>query len=233
MNILATINTGDFMLQNVRESFQDAAARWGCEYVEITEPVGGCEDYWLDIKMSLWKSPGFAGRRVVYFDADVLIRDDCPSPFDAVPAGKFGAVLNDQGEMDGLVLACQRFAWDAFSSFLEAPREYKGVFVNGGMFVFEPDVHGQLFADALRLYECIGLEYGGGDQAALSVVLDAVNAPLHVLDRRWNCVGPIVWTSAPKCPAWVTHFAKYGPFRDGREDKLRSAQWKVSSYDFA
>jgi hypothetical protein len=93
MNALVILNVGNFCLPKVRESFQDAANRWGVKYVEITEPLGpiGLHHFWQ--KALIPTSRHVAGfDRILQLDCDMLIRSDCPSPFDLVPETHFGAV---------------------------------------------------------------------------------------------------------------------------------------------
>ena len=228
MNILATINTGDFMCQNVRDSFKAAAARWGCEYVEITEKFAQ-HDHPFSMKLELPKYPWPEKARVFFVEGDILIRDDCPNPFEHVPPQHFAAAQNDQGERDGIVCEIQRHCWETIGVLFGAGK-YKGFALNTGVFMFEPDLHSAPFAAASNVYE-LHKDKGVDDQTCLSLAVHQMVDYFWQLDRRWNCVGPIVWMASPKCPAWITHFAKYGPFRDGREDKLKAAQWQFSSYD--
>lgn len=229
MNILATINTGNFTCQNVRDSFLDAAKRWGCEYIEITEPFAKADHpYAMKLELPLYNWPENA--RVFFAEGDILIRDDCPSPFDVVEPGRFGVVNNDQGELDGHAQNCQRAAWEsinrAFRDLWGKPSlPYTGAYWNTGAFMFEPAKHAQAFAWSAELYEALK-PYGADDQTILSMALQNFRVPLRVLDRRWNCIGPIVWQSAPRLPAWITHYAKYAHHRRGRDDLLKSANWK-------
>jgi len=227
LNYLATINTGNFMCENVRESFQAAAKRWGAEYVEITEPfASGTHPFEMKLELPLY--PWQPGYRVFFAEGDVLIRDDCPSPFDEVPVGMFAAAHNDQGELDGVATNRQRIAWNAISDCLSQemghpPVPYRGMYWNTGVFMFEA-AHAGPFAAASELYKILK-PYGADDQTILSMMIQTHLTQVHVLDRRWNCVGPIVWQAAPRMPTWITHYAKYLRFRDGRDEVLKSIQW--------
>jgi hypothetical protein len=232
VNILATINTGDFLCQNVRNSFQHAAKRWGCEYVEITQKFAEF-DHPYSMKLELCKYPWPAGARLFFVEGDILIRDDCPSPFDAVPANvAFAAVLNDQGELDGIACNAQREAWDGISSaihevFDQAMTPYRGMYFNTGVFMVDPSKMAGPFAWASTVYEALK-SYGADDQTVLSYAVQLCGAPVFVMDRRWNCVGPVAWQSSPTLPAWVTHYAKYRDFRDNtkRREMLERGRWR-------
>jgi len=168
---------------------------------------------------------------VFFAEGDILIRDDCPSPFDVVPAGMFAAVHNDQGELDGVATNRQRIAWNAISDCLSQemghpPVPYRGMYWNTGVFMFEA-AHAGPFAAASELYKILK-PYGADDQTILSMMIQTHLTQAHVLDRRWNCVGPIVWQAAPRMPTWITHYAKYLTYRDGRDDVLKSIDWQAN-----
>ena len=52
MRYLATHNIGNFIHPNVRASFQAAAKRWGCDYLEVDRYLGKAKDP-LGSKMQL------------------------------------------------------------------------------------------------------------------------------------------------------------------------------------
>ena len=75
---LLTLNIGDCLDPNTRDSFKDACRRWHCEYVEVTEAW----DKWHPHAMKLAAFELCDADRVFYIDADTAIRGDTPSPFE-------------------------------------------------------------------------------------------------------------------------------------------------------
>lgn len=83
MNYLITLNIGNYLHPNVRESYNHACDRWGIGYHEITTNFNPSQDLCfnkiLGIRDFINKNPGVHG--ILYMDADMLIRSDAPNPF--------------------------------------------------------------------------------------------------------------------------------------------------------
>jgi len=81
-NYLVTLNIGNYLCDNSRESMLAACSRWNCSFHEITENLIGdqdvCFNKYVGIKKLIETS---AVDSVFYCDADVLIRSDTPNPF--------------------------------------------------------------------------------------------------------------------------------------------------------
>ena len=85
---------GDGMESNARASIMAAAARWGAEYVEITKGLFGWRDpFWEKLNLDRHTR---RFERVVSFDRDVVVREDCPNLFEQIPSNEFGAVPSEQ-----------------------------------------------------------------------------------------------------------------------------------------
>lgn len=226
-NVLVTINTGDFLRPNVRASYAHAAKRWGCEYLEITEPYHKSQHPY-GMKLELPEHPALADTRALFVDADVVIRSDCPDPFGSVPSGYFAAAQNDQGDITGLVNHNQAEAWTFAQQCVPAAKPYRGWYINTGVFLFESERHRFTFDYAARLYEATK-EGGGDDQTALALTLDTSRVPFYPLARMWNAVGSDIWQAWPKMPVWVTHYAKFGKEyrRENTAATMDAVQWNV------
>ena len=85
MNCLYTLNYDNYMCQNARESFQAAAHRWHCAYFELQDDFELYGEYnkVLGIKKHLMSC-----EKVLYMDADMLIRVDTPNPFELFTSDK-------------------------------------------------------------------------------------------------------------------------------------------------
>src|ERR1043166_1236930 len=79
MDCVVTLNIGDYLCENARQSFLAATERWGGDYVEVTasfrEYLNPCFT-----KPTLFQRL-YCYERIAYFDADMLIRGDAPNPF--------------------------------------------------------------------------------------------------------------------------------------------------------
>jgi hypothetical protein len=80
VNCLLTINIGDSLCPNARESLEAAAARWGCDFLEVRDNyVGQLPPHFNKVPAIRKRCLGYAS--VMCVDADVLIRSDAPNPF--------------------------------------------------------------------------------------------------------------------------------------------------------
>jgi hypothetical protein len=145
---LVTLNFGrNLLAENSRSSMRAAAARWGATFVEIIRsPVRGfLAQAHLD---RLAPTPG----RIAYFDRDMVIRDDCPSVFDLVPAGHFGFVLADQGSLsDEFRLNWNACPFDRWAKAIGSDSTYSNEkYFNGGLMIFDLPVHAPVFFRARK-----------------------------------------------------------------------------------
>ena len=86
MNYVVTLNIGNVLFDNSRKSMIDAAYRWGCGFHEITENwVQKPSIYFNKIVGIDELSKREKVEGVFYVDADTLIRNDTPNPFEVFP----------------------------------------------------------------------------------------------------------------------------------------------------
>jgi hypothetical protein len=196
MKALATLNVGGkSMHPESRKSFESAAKRWGCEFVELRSQLAPVHIYWqkafVPVRLCDYE-------RVLQLDADMLIRDDAPSPFDLVPPDAVGVVsahqfppnADDIGYQNGLAISrhrdkCVR-AWAGWTGLKTCPDTHH---LNGGFFLYGPQQHAELFA---KLRDC-GQKRGWfprrlPEQACLSLLLWNKAAPVMWLPQEWNTV---------------------------------------------
>ena len=188
MNAVVILNLRDFLPMCARASFQHAAARWGATYLEITEALGPMHHFWQ--KAIIPSSPHVARfERVLQLDCDMLVRSDCPSPFDVVPATNFGVVSRVQTGNPLHLLrylgkkAAKKFALDAY------PDEF--YHINAGFILYNTAAH----AKELRLWfdagkHCRWANWLFPEQLALSCILHQTNVPTTWLPSEWNCLHP-------------------------------------------
>jgi hypothetical protein len=211
MNALVTLNLRDFAPRQTRESFQYAARRWGVEYVEITTPLANCHHYWIKamIPTSDYARPF---DRIVQLDCDMLIRSDCPSPFDLVPPGNIGVVSRLQPHRNtGVFLRWFRNV---------APRnarvfgltcyDQEAKHLNAGLILYGRVAH----ADLLREWVEVGrrnrwkIRFGVPEQFALSCLLAQSTIPVTWLPWQFNTLGCRHIARFPPGPmrTYVYHF---------------------------
>ncbi|MCF6290139.1 MAG: hypothetical protein L3J03_03990 [Desulfobacterales bacterium] len=94
---VVTINHGAFLCDNARQSFKAAAKRWGAAYVELTREDGPAGVTPLEHKLLLFEQVD--ADRIFYIDADAIIRNDAPSPFDICPSDKLGVSSRHPGKV--------------------------------------------------------------------------------------------------------------------------------------
>lgn len=195
---------GDGMPENVRASQRAASERWGAEYVEITRPMFGWQDPFLE-KLYLDRHAA-AYDRVVYLDRDVIVRADCPSLFDLVPATHLGAVASEQ-EGHHLLFHIQP-KMDPLCHLVGTPMDYTTEYINSGVLVFSPRVHRPAF-DAARCIHGITPERSWEvyDQGCLSLGLKWSGTPLDLLPSEFNRCGERLWDRwTPTMDSYVWHF---------------------------
>jgi hypothetical protein len=204
---LVTLNVGrEFLGENARRSFRAAARRWGAQYLEILTPSHPGEPL-LD-KLCLPEFLPEAGR-FAFFDADVLIRADCPSLFDVVPEGHFGAALSHQPGhdlLDAHILPTLPPWLDRHGILGLDPIED---YLNTGVLVFDRPAHDAVFRTAIGS----GWERGGWvitDQAMLSAAVHLRGVPLFRLAPQFNRCGDAIWRRwTPGMRDFVWHFCGY------------------------
>jgi hypothetical protein len=196
MKALAVLNVGGQSIHpKSRESFEAAAARWGVEFVELRGRLAPVHIFWqkafAPVRLADYE-------RVLQLDADMLIRDDAPDPFALVPAESIGVVsacqfpgaAGDVGYEDGKIISRHReFCVGQWSKWTGLPACPDSKHLNGGFFLYGPQVHAGLFH---RLRECGQRNRWNPrrlpEQVCLSLLLHSKAAPATWLPAAWNTV---------------------------------------------
>jgi hypothetical protein len=223
---LATINFGDFMPTNARESLACAASRWGCQFLEITRP-------WVDVshldifrhKLAICDFPAWRfGDEVTLIDGDILIRDDAPYPFTSSEtfAGVHGlqddtAVEYATRYADGL-----RMPFDADS------------YVNGGLLRFFPHRHADVFETALRYIGGVSPIEPMLEQTAMNAAALQLGDGFEVQrDAKYNTVGERAWEQLDMAAGsfqYIKHLARWrdkGHDFDERKRAIQGVKWRT------
>ena len=231
MNVLVTLNLNDYLTDNSRASLRHAAARWDAAYLELTAPwIDRCDAF--GIKMAMHKLPVSPHDRVAFFDADVLVREDCPSPFDAVPETHFGGVANFQGDTHGGdPYPTHFFWWGRACNVLGTWPTYNPLtYINGGLMIFRLDLHGPLWERGYRMFHNAPVVHPLDEQTALNVLLAAEQVPMTILVNDFCRLGAVPWTAEGKMQAYVYHLANLFPHRDPvlKRRRLETVDWRIA-----
>ncbi len=83
-------------LPTVRESVEAAAERWNVELHWIRRPLQPCHPFWQKMFVCGDVAKRFGPSHVLQIDNDMVIRSDCPSPFELAEPGQFAMVAERQ-----------------------------------------------------------------------------------------------------------------------------------------
>ena len=225
MNALITFNFNDFLRRKSRESMMDAAARWGCDFVEWTDQYLGADGvplhpWWQRIMLYEDVSRGYD--RVITIDGDVLVRSDCPDIFDLVPLDHFGAVSWRQpGVPPGWA---PDKSLDMYSEMLGLRRPPTDLCINCGMIVWTPLAHLPIIRKLQSCGPVVGWKSDGdSDQTILSILLHHHSVKTTWLSWEYNAMRAA--HRPRKMNAYVYHFCS-------TEEKpyyyyLNKCQWRI------
>lgn len=226
MNTLLTINAHHFLSQNARESFQAAAARWGCGYVEFTEAR---EFHSSGFKLQAFDLCPHADR-ICVMDADTVIRHDAPNIFEvAGDPAKFYAVKNEQPHhvrhtnlianrnMARAELECIFRTRGPVVDAVQAQR-IEEQFFNSGFWVASREHHASVLALAWHYFWGVpGLCWW--DQIPLNVAVVERCGGYTDLGEAWNYQFP---SDLERMTAHVYHFAG----NPQRYDLIQLVNWR-------
>lgn len=219
-NAVITLNLyGDGMPENVRASQHAAAERWNAEYIEITSPLFGWRDPFLE-KLHL-DHHAACYHRVVYLDRDVVVRADCPSLFDLVPETEFGAVASEQDGHQLLLHIEPKMT--PLCQLVGTPLDWSTEYINSGVLIFSPHGHKSAF-DAASCIHGITPERSWEvyDQGCLSLGLKWSATPLCLLPPNFNRCGERLWDHwTPKMDSYIWHFCGKKTW-----DAMQNTNWK-------
>jgi hypothetical protein len=220
-----TVNSNNHLFQNNRESFQDAARRWGADYIEITECIFRPPYAPPFIKLKAFDL--CQADRIFCIDADCIIRGDTPSPFETFSDKNFVAVINKQPHLGIYVKLGGDIEKEEFRKIYNAG--YPAInfnydlFINSGMWCGDRQLHARILARALE----IGLKMNGPqwwDQSPLNYALAEGLCSVQLADLTWNFCFPNTlgddWLNMKK---YVYHFAGM----PSRYEDMPGVNWRV------
>ena len=151
-------------IASVRESVEYAADRWGAEVHWIKRPLQPCHPFWQKMFVCGSVVKRFGPSHVLQLDNDMLIRSDCPSPFDLASPDKFAIVAERQCALnrldDGGWQRKSHEEWGKRCRLLPAPA---WIHPNGGFYLYGTDAFTSLFE---RIAQYLIVTYGASDWAS-------------------------------------------------------------------
>jgi len=240
MDSIVVLNIGNVWHANPRASVQDAARRWGAQVVEIDTNLVGeldvCYNKVFGIDRLRREIPELDG--VLYLDADILIHQSCPNPFE---------IFLDRTKLYA-VTDCDHSRWDINSrpyqcilkevtcpwiQMLETKHKWGLTreeienrvqwFFNAGVFLFYPNnsiIEIERFITNVPEKEI----YGGRYEQALWNYIWRINKKVQLIDHTWNTL-----TSPDLFPdtmnKYVYHFTGIDSRFDGTREKLKTCKW--------
>jgi alpha-N-acetylglucosamine transferase len=229
-NALLTINVNNnvFLDQNTRESFQAAAERWNCDYIEYTTPPEVYRN--LHPVFLKLKSLEICNHdRIFLIDADAIIRADAPNIFDLTDPKLFYAVKNDwpyfktvgyNSDIDE-ILAQSEIRRIRDKKITRSDMDYGVIarnFFNAGVQVFSREHHSEAINLANYLYEGVD-NLNWWDQMPINLAVYSILGGYQELGLTWNKRFP---QNLEKMDGYVYHFAG----DPGRYEKLKHVNWR-------
>jgi hypothetical protein len=155
---------------------------------------------------------------VAVLDADILIRDDCPSLFDVVPPGHFGAVSRIQPGMPARKAPDKELLYYAKVLGLECPP--KECHINSGVTVYSPAYHREPLRDVVA--GAVRGKWKIGDQAVLSVVMFNSEMPTFWMPYTYNALR--AWKRPRQMCEYIYHFTKFKPVKP----HIKATRWRTN-----
>jgi len=247
-NYICTLNVGgrNCLYENARASFREAARRWGCDYLEIVSPADPSKRrHYFEEKVLLHKHLPSEGR-FLFVDGDVIIRSDCPSPFDIVPQGMLGWTKTHQKHHNAIQHVIRELPGYAQRAGVKLDAEdIKEEYLLSGFMVFEFPRHLELYEECERVIADVGFNarWELADQGVYTIARKRRNIPVFWLPPMFQLTGGILWAGwSPEMKTFVYHlcgpisksisiprtiWAALGPDRLVSGTKIKITRWRT------
>jgi hypothetical protein len=196
--MLVTINVNNVLHERSRDSFVQAANRWGVEYVELNNRHA-TKYHPTYLKLLLFEL--LSTDNIFFVDADCLIMPWCPNPFEvlgdsAVVRADQERLINYHGIVDHINKELKAFNIKQLHSYFNS-----GVFKLNSKYQIALNYARSIYNDHLAWHE----------QTPMNIAL--VPSNITFVDEKWNYI-PQNSTSKTK---YIYHFAGY-------EDKFKAIE---------
>ena len=162
--------------------------------------------------------------RIIYFDTDLIIRDDCPNLFDIVSEDALG--LFNEGKYESRFSNLQ----EALSKYQVQNNDWDGSYYNTGVMVVSQQ-HKNIFREPMVIHELHLF-----DQSYINLLILNSKCLVHNLDykfNRMNLMDRHNLIGEPRQASYVIHYAgseDHYQMLTLIEDDLR--EWKKSDYNY-
>lgn len=147
----------------VRESVEAAATRWGAEIHWISRPLQPCHPFWQKMFVCGDVEKRFGPSHVLQLDNDMVIRSDCPSPFDLATPDQFAMVAERQCAQNRIDNGgWQKSAHEIWAKRCRIKPSPTWMHPNGGLYLYGSEAFSRMF---VRITKYLILTYGANDQA--------------------------------------------------------------------
>lgn len=237
---LITLNIyRDVIHKESRASFKAAAARWGAQYLEITEPLApqqGYED--MEDYRGAWAEKLFLDQhledgRYCYVDGDVLINAHAPNPFEMVQPGTWAWTRNNirthaytvkevAEHLPAWLESLHALGFDCSSLDIDA--EY----CNTGVIVFDLPSHRAIFEKAREIIAKVPHReqienWVISDQAPLCAARHLTGVPVQYLPQSFHMFwGHNLAHWGATMRSAIYHFCG----DDNRQNKIGRTKWR-------
>ncbi|AMV35356.1 hypothetical protein VN12_24735 [Pirellula sp. SH-Sr6A] len=240
----------------VRESVEAAAERWNAELQWIRRPLQPCHPFWQKMFVCGDVAKRFGPSHVLQIDNDMVIRSDCPSPFDLAKPGKFAMVAERQCAQNRIDNGgWQKTAHEIWAERCRLNPAPTWMHPNGGLYLYDTETFACMFE---RIIQYLIVTFGANDQATDESL---------IINQLWNDHADLIaflppdfnvsmlqtpeWATNPVMQSFVYHFIGPSkphldrcrwqrsnptelPFPDNRQSIELISEWKddpPASYD--
>lgn len=211
--------------KNVRDSYIAAAKRWGAEVHFIRSPLQPVHPFWQKMFVCGHVEKLFGPSHVLQLDNDMVIRSDCPSPFDLVPVDKFGIVAERQCAQNRIDNGgWQKRAHEVWAKRCRVDPAPTWMHPNGGLYLYGTERFASMFE---RITQYIVLTYGAHDHATdESLIINQLwqdhSDAIAFLPGDYNVsmLQASEWAGNPVMQSFVYHFI------GGTKTHLSKCRWQ-------
>ncbi|WP_246112373.1 hypothetical protein [Allorhodopirellula solitaria] len=197
--------------KNVRESYEAAAVRWDAELHWIRGDLQPCHPFWQKMFVCGHVRKLFGPSHVLQLDNDMVIRSDCPSPFELVSPDRFAMVSDRQCAHNRLDNGgWQKRAHEIWAKRCHMKPAPTWMHPNGGLYLYGTQKFARMFE---RIAQYLIVTHGANDQATdESLIINQLwkdhPAAIEFLPPDFNTsmVQMLEWAANPVMQTWIYHF---------------------------
>ncbi len=199
-NAILTIAVGPYLKvwEKTKSYFEAYADKVNADLIVIQDFDSGefPSPHWLKLAIHHFLHKQYS--RLIYFDADMIIRPDCPDLFEIVPEEKLG--IFNEGKFVPRAIALH----EAKLKLGDLP-EWDGMsYYNTGVMVISQD-HRHIFAPIEKIPH---LRFAFGEQTFLNHRIIQGKVPIAELDYRFNRMSLMnKWLGVSRLDSFVVHYA--------------------------